>query len=466
MKPYPYRVSGAGRRYNNRRGPPGEGSRRDGVTRHETQALRSLGDAHVRAGRIDEAQGAYRAAVALSPDDGDAWRGLARALEALHDAPGASEAWQRVATLSPDDWAAKNDLGAWLMERRDWEGAERALASASALAPAEPMVTLNRSTLLVRTGRVPDGVALARSCVEQNPALLSAHLALGFALRELGALDEAVTALRRAVAMAPGNAAAACGLSRALLEHGAAAEASAVAQASLARNPGHAGSLAAESLARLALGDTVGANRLLDHERFVARLELGAPEGYPDLPSFNRALAAHVEHHPTLVASPASHATAGGLHSGSLLVSPRGPVALLERSLRNAIAHYSRTLPDLRDHPFTTHRPRAAFLNVWGVVLERGGHQTPHIHPSAWLSGVYYAKVPAAIAAGDGPAGWLEFGGADRSFPSASEPHVVRTRPTEGTLVLFPSYFHHRTIPFDADGTRVSIAFDLVPSRT
>jgi hypothetical protein len=86
----------------------------------------------------------------------------------------------------------------------------------------------------------------------------------------------------------------------------------------------------------------------------------------------------------------------------------------------------------------------------------------PHIHPEAWLSGVYYPQVPETIRDGDGPAGWLEFGDADRAFPSRLPPRIVRVRPEEGTLVLFPSY---RTIPFDADGTRISVAFDLVPLR-
>ena len=35
-------------------------------------------------------------------------------------------------------------------------------------------------------------------------------------------------------------------------------------------------------------------------------------------------------------------------------------------------------------------------------------------------------------------------------------------RPQEGTLLLFPSYFWHRTIPFDSAEQRISIAFDLI----
>jgi len=30
-------------------------------------------------------------------------------------------------------------------------------------------------------------------------------------------------------------------------------------------------------------------------------------------------------------------------------------------------------------------------------------------------------------------------------------------------LVLFPSYFYHRTEPFESQDQRISIAFDIVP---
>jgi Putative 2OG-Fe(II) oxygenase len=32
-------------------------------------------------------------------------------------------------------------------------------------------------------------------------------------------------------------------------------------------------------------------------------------------------------------------------------------------------------------------------------------------------------------------------------------------------MILFPSYFYHRTIPFAAPEVRISIAFDAMPVR-
>jgi uncharacterized protein (TIGR02466 family) len=423
-----------------------------------------LARAFSRQGKVDDALKSYRTVVALAPEGADGVRELSELLASLGNLTGAIDSWRRLVSLVPDSWEAKNDLGTTLMELGDWNAAESALAEAHALSPDEPAILVNRSTLDVRRGRAADAVSLLSPFVERHPEFAPAQAGLGYALREMGRFEEAAAALRRALMLLPNDTTLACGLSRALLEGGAAEEASAVAQALLRRQPGHAGALAAETLARMALGDGAAVDALLDYDRLLARVELGAPEGFTDLPTFNRALAEHITSHPTLVRSPSSHATKEGFHSGSLLISPRGPIAAFEQALRVAVASYWKNLPELIGHAFTGSRPKGAFFNIWSVVLEQGGHQIPHVHPSAWLSGVYYAKVPEAVRCGDGPEGFLEFGGADRPFPSLLSPKVVRVRPAEGSLVMFPSYFYHRTIPFFAEGTRISIAFDLMPA--
>ena len=102
-------------------------------------------------------------------------------------------------------------------------------------------------------------------------------------------------------------------------------------------------------------------------------------------------------------------------------------------------------------------------MAMWCIVLGPGTHQGPHIHPAAWLSGVYYPQIPEGVRTGSGPAGWLEFGEPDRTFPTKIEPPRYKVRPEEGLVVIFPSYLYHRTIPFEDSGTRISVAFDIVP---
>lgn len=426
-----------------------------------------VGWAHARQGKPDEAAQAFRAAVALDPDDLASWRGLARARQSIEDVDGAIEAWQRVIALSPADWEAHNDAGGAFMERNDWARAEAAFVAAAELAPDQPIVVVNRATLDVRRGQRRAAIAALEACVARYPDYVPALAGLGFALRDEGRLDQAIAAFRRATALAPGDATAACALGRALLEAGDAKGASIVAQAFLHQRPGHAGALALEVQARRAMGDEAAVSHLLD-PRFVSQGPLVTPHGFVDRAAFDVALATHAAAHRTLLSSPASHATTGGLHSGSLLVAPRGPVTAFEQALRAAISTYSRALTSLRGHPFVENRPSVAFLNIWCVVLRRGGHQIPHIHPEAWLSGVYYPQVPSAIRAPfdpDDPSGCLELGTDDLPGPTRVPPRLIRVRPAEGLLVLFPSYFYHRTVPFNAEGTRISVAFDLMPAR-
>ena len=115
-------------------------------------------------------------------------------------------------------------------------------------------------------------------------------------------------------------------------------------------------------------------------------------------------------------------------------------------------------------HPFLAAPPINWTLSVWGVVMQGGGHQIPHIHPAAWLSGVYYAQVSASIArAAESHAGWIAFAETAAMLDGKPDPGARLIRPEEGLMVLFPSYFYHGTIPLETDETRISVAFDLMP---
>lgn len=95
--------------------------------------------------------------------------------------------------------------------------------------------------------------------------------------------------------------------------------------------------------------------------------------------------------------------------------------------------------------------------------MERGGHERPHFHPSGWLSGVYYVKVPKAVPPmPNEKAGWIEFGRPPEHLDSGGLYEVRLVEPREGMLLLFPSYFFHRTIPTDCDEERISVAFDVI----
>ena len=49
--------------------------------------------------------------------------------------------------------------------------------------------------------------------------------------------------------------------------------------------------------------------------------------------------------------------------------------------------------------------------------------------------------------------------------PEPPEDWIAVIRPQPGQLLLFPSYYYHRTLPFEGAGERISISFDLAPAQ-
>ncbi len=99
-------------------------------------------------------------------------------------------------------------------------------------------------------------------------------------------------------------------------------------------------------------------------------------------------------------------------------------------------------------------------LNAWGVDA---GHQTPHIHRDAWLSGCCDVRVPASIRRDDAAhAGWIAFGEPD-PYPRRKTTSPTRALwPEAGLAVLFPATFYHRTAPHAGAERRISLAFDVL----
>lgn len=168
--------------------------------------------------------------------------------------------------------------------------------------------------------------------------------------------------------------------------------------------------IASKSVTMTELGDDRAQAELVDLDAFIRTLKVEAGEDYADLAAFNSALLDHVLGHPTLAYEPEGHTTRKGKHTGDLLTGPKGPFADLENAINDAVKAYIAALPGDSSHPFVVTAPKTWKPTVWAVVMEGDGHQLPHIHPSGWLSGVYYPRVPVDMgASSEEPRGWIEF---------------------------------------------------------
>lgn len=295
--------------------------------------------------------------------------------------------------------------------------------------------------------------------VDPNSAVALANL--GGLLLEAGRISESVPALRQAVALMPTVPGLQANLGLALCAEGAPEAAVAAFDAALALDPGLALAVAGKGFALATAGRQEAAAEILDFERFVVARRLDQLDGYDSPADFNRALAAAVLAEPSLQPDPGGKTTRIGAQSGELMGRGAGPFAVLERQFRAATEDYHRRLAALPGAPFPVPLPRRFRLRAWATVLDPGGYQDPHHHPGPVTSGVYYVQFPAAE--GDAEQGAIEFGRPPEGLglTAAIAPRLVR--PEEGLLVLFPSYFWHRTLPTRSRRQRISIAFDAWP---
>lgn len=412
------------------------------------------------------AAAAYRATIALRPDFFEAQYNLGEVLTSLGLFDEAIGHYRTAISLSPEFVSAYNNLATVLMELGRADEAVEALQTAAALAPNAASVHANLGTALKDAGRYTDAVASHRRAVEIEPDAAEAHFNLANALMQLEQLPEAEAAYRRAIALSPEYARIYPMLGMALMAMDRHAEALAMCDEFLGRSPGECNALAFKVMVLQELGRRREALYLGDYDTLIAESTLECPSNYNDLAEFNAALVDHVMAHPTLARSPLSNATVNGLHTGDLLTAPKGPFAEFETALWRAAEDYQESLPPDSQHPFLANPPKLTDLVVWSVVMETAGHQVPHIHPTGWLSGVYYPALPGVIDdSGDACEGWLEFGMPPAKFGARQEQEIRQFKPREGRLFMFPSYFYHRTIPYHTPERRISIAFDFLPQR-
>ena len=104
--------------------------------------------------------------------------------------------------------------------------------------------------------------------------------------------------------------------------------------------------------------------------------------------------------------------------------------------------------------------PSEININGWHVVLKQQGHQTGHIHPNGWLSGVIYLMVVPSLGKDEGT---IEFTLDCDNYLDANSSRK-KYQPRLGDIVFFPSSLHHRTLPFSTDMDRICISFDLMPT--
>ena len=157
---------------------------------------------------------------------------------------------------------------------------------------------------------------------------------------------------------------------------------------------------------------------------------------------------------------PFSKTTVKGSHTSNNIFNTEDPnIFKLKKLIEQKINFFQKNYKFSDDY-FIKKWPLKTSLHAWHVKLVNQGHQKSHIHDSGWLSGVFYLKLPKVLSKDEGSIKLMLYG---YDFPEDDNLPYLMYSPKAFDLILFPSSLFHKTIPFNSEDERHSIAFDLKP---
>lgn len=133
--------------------------------------------------------------------------------------------------------------------------------------------------------------------------------------------------------------------------------------------------------------------------------------------------------------------------------------------IRQFVAEYCQSLEAIDSvAPFVRHKPREFVIEAWSVISGENSYHTPHMHPRAWASGVYYVQVPAFVSHATDHAGWYRAGRTwdHRGFGPEQGWEHRWICPANDLILIGPSYFFHDTVPLGKNDVRIAIAYDVI----
>lgn len=416
-----------------------------------------LAGVHYQAGDFAAARAVLDAALARDPAYHDAFFQRGLVLMAMDEPALASADFDRFLAVSPDFAPAYFQRALARLRLQRQGDALEDFRQTTRLQPALVDAWLNLGVLLLQNGDAAGAVDAFRAADQRAPGQAKILQALASAYDGAGEVSSALQLYARLEPVAATRPEFLTNYGLCLLRGSQPEAAHQRFTRALALAPSDQTALAGLYLAANELDRRHEVDTLMDFARLFHATTLPVPLA-GDL-----TLRHAVEAHPGLDWEPAGRSTVRGQQSVMLDLAEESPFHDLGKAVSTLVALHMTALaadPALAGHPWLRSAPARWRLQMWATVLHEAGHQTPHIHPAGWLSGVFYldAGQPAKEGAGD-----ILFGHPQREFALSAPPRAARHRPRDGDVLLFPSYFFHHTIPYCGPATRISLAFDVIP---
>ncbi|AFY70382.1 Tetratricopeptide TPR_2 repeat-containing protein [Thalassoporum mexicanum PCC 7367] len=417
-------------------------------------ALASLGMAFFRKGDLENAQHAYENALAIEPLSIDALTNIGATFYERGNIKMALACYREVINIVPRSPTAHINLAFLLAQQNQDQGAIDSYQTVLTHAPNSLSAMAGLAEIYAKQSQWPEAIALYEKMLVQDNSLADTHASLGIALNANGEIDRAIAQFEQARQL----------------------------------NPQHIKAHAHLGLA-LQTSKSQQANEIFDFERLVVSYPLDQAIGsdihrseqvnrdatetsWRSIADFNAALAKYVYQHPTLLRDRPGKPINYGQQTYEIFQDHNPLITNLAQAIDQKLRDYFQQAQAIASHSnnsFFANPPWQWQLSGWAVVLESEGWQTAHIHPESYCSGVYYIQLPTEVGNKSSYAGNLSFGDLFPGLDQQSKLAQYTITPAAGLLVLFPSYFWHATIPFQAQAEqreqrdRICISFNVIP---
>jgi tetratricopeptide (TPR) repeat protein len=427
------------------------------LTRHnQGVALRS-------AFRLEEAREAYAAAAGLGMKGAQFLANWAAAtLEAGH-VDEAAELYSKALREDPLHDESRRALTRLAIEYRDGEGAFSHYEKVARERPGELSSWVDWAMALIMNRRTAEAEAVAEQGLAAHRDAWELKAVRSYARGLVGDAALALKELDDLSARHPNGSGLLTAIPPIALRAGCPERAAELLERQVADNPGDQVAWSLLSLAWRLIGDP-RENWLCDYDRLVMVTTVPSADGKLDSVAYAREVAALLDPLHVTSAEPGDQSLRGGTQTSGPLFARLDPAIQEFRvAVRLAAEKAIAQLADDPTHPFLKRKSlRLGFSGSWSVRLRPGGHHVSHVHPDGWMSSAYYARLPEGNASPrQSHEGWIQFGVPPGHLDLDLPPRRV-VEPSPGTLVLFPSYMWHGTIPF-ASGDRLTAAFDYQP---
>jgi tetratricopeptide (TPR) repeat protein len=171
------------------------------------------------AGKLDEAEAAYKAILEKTPDIPEVYQNLGSVYSQKKDFAAAEAAFQKALELRPDSADIATQLAKLYQENGQADKAMAIMEKSAGSNPADAKAQFNRGIFLLNAYKNEEAIAAFEAAIKADPAMAEAYFRLGALMVGQGKIPEAIQNLEKYLSMNPTdaqNVATAQGLLKAL----------------------------------------------------------------------------------------------------------------------------------------------------------------------------------------------------------------------------------------------------------